>query len=81
MRARARSATKEPEVGKRVGAGEGEMDGWEKRARARRGKGVRAAGRSCASLPSARSARYAISLVGHVCVTLTFTLVPFGVLR
>lgn len=45
-----------------------------------RGEGARAAGRSRASLPSARSARYAISLTGHVCVTLTFTLVPFGVL-
>ena len=44
------------------------------------GKGAGAAGRSRASLPSARSARYAISLAGHVCVTLTFTLVPFGVL-
>lgn len=52
------------------------------RARAREGGGgVRAAGRNRASLPSARSARYAISLTGHVCVTLTFTLVPFGVLR
>lgn len=44
------------------------------------GERVGVAGRSRASLPSARSARYAISLAGHVCVTLTFTLVPFGVL-
>lgn len=67
-------------MGKRGGAGEGLTDWWWER-RARRGEGVRVAGRSFASLPSARSARYAISLVGHVCVTLTFTLVPFGVLR
>lgn len=42
----------------------------------------RAAGRSRASLPYARSARYAISLAGHVCVTLTFarSLKVFGVL-
>lgn len=44
------------------------------------GEGAGAAGRSRASLPSGRSVRYAISLAGHVCVTLTFTLVPFGVL-
>jgi len=48
------------------------------RARAK-GEGGRAAGRSSASLPSARSVRYAISQAGHVCVTLTFTLLPLGV--
>lgn len=46
-----------------------------------RGEGARAAGRSFASSPSARSVRYAISLAGHVCVILTFTLVPFEILR
>jgi hypothetical protein len=37
-----------------------------------RGEGARVAGRSFASLPSARSVRYAISLAGHVCVIFTF---------
>jgi len=64
----------------RATAGGGSQTGGSERARARGAEGARAAGRSRASLPSARSARYAISLTGHVCVTLTFTLVPFGVL-
>lgn len=63
--------------GKRASEQAGREGKGDPRARAK-GESRRAAGRSRASLPSARSARYAISLAGYVYVTLTFTPLPFG---
>lgn len=69
MRARARSASEGPEVGERVGAGEGAIDGWEKRARdGGRAYGPREGAVPPCRPPAVRATRYHWSVM---CVSLS----------